>query len=542
MIGHAFSFTIASGLVLAAMYLIYKLLLANQKQLAYNRAILLAIYVLAPAITAIYGLTKSAATNTGLSTAAINGTIDFELPTATIIDAGSASAPLWATILLYAWLAGMAVMVLTTIAGQIRLVHIIKKSDVSILADGRKLRVVEREDIAPFSFGNTIVMSRADWESSAKMIIIHESRHLDLHHTIDLVAARLVIIVNWFNPAAWLMAEELRSVHEFQADMAVLRSGVDARQYQLLLIKKAVGKSFPAIANSLNHSNLKKRITMMIKSNQSKSRRLRALALVPAAAAAILVTNIPAVASAITAISDASLTGHTAVENLAIAPSTTLSETVAEVTAPSESKVTQNSETANDSASQNNQADEKQSSAESSTKITIKGNPSTTTDAETPEIYVDGKLFEGDLNNISPDAIESMRIVKDKAPAQIHITLKKGEKALKAAETMPQFPGGEMAMMQWLMQNIKYPDIPEAEMPEKLRVIAEFVIDTDGHTTDVQIKRGGPEAFNEEAKRVILAMPAFEPGTKDGKPVKVTYTLPINFSAVKSAPKNDAAK
>lgn len=542
MIGHAFSFTIASGLVLAAMYLIYKLLLANQKQLAYNRAILLAIYVLAPAITVIYGLTKSAAINTGLSTTAISGTIDFELPTATIIDAGSATAPLWATILLYAWLAGMAVMVLATIAGQIRLAHILKKSDVSILADGRKLRVVERDDIAPFSFGNTIVMSRADCESSAKMIIIHESRHLDLHHTIDLVAARLVIIVNWFNPAAWLMAEELRSVHEFQADMAVLRSGVDARQYQLLLIKKAVGKSFPAIANSLNHSNLKKRITMMIKSNQSKSRRLRALALVPAAAAAILVTNIPAVASAISSISDASLTSHSAVENLAIAPSTALSGTVAEVTAPSESKVTQISETANDSAIQNNKADEKQSSAESSTKITIKGNPSATTDAETPEIYVDGKLFEGDLNNISPDAIESMRIVKDKAPAQIHITLKKGEEAIKSAETMPKFPGGEVAMMQWLMQNIKYPDIPEAEMPEKLRVIAEFVIDTDGHTSDVQIKRGGPEAFNEEAKRVILAMPAFEPGTKDGKPVKVTYTLPINFSAIKSAPKNDTAK
>ena len=104
--------------------------------------------------------------------------------------------------------------------------------------------------------------------------------------------AQLVAVFQWYNPAAWLMREELKAVHEYQADSGVISSGVNPREYQMLLIKKAVGARFPSLANSLNHSKLKKRITMMYNPKTSASRRLRVLALAPAFAAAVLVTDI----------------------------------------------------------------------------------------------------------------------------------------------------------------------------------------------------------------------------------------------------------
>ena len=69
----------------------------------------------------------------------------------------------------------------------------------------------------------------------------------------------------WMNPLVWLMESSFRDVHEYEADDAVLRSGVNASQYLLLLVKKAVGSSSYALANSFNHSLLKNRITMMLK-------------------------------------------------------------------------------------------------------------------------------------------------------------------------------------------------------------------------------------------------------------------------------------
>ena len=103
----------------------------------------------------------------------------------------------------------------------------------------------------------------------------------------------------WYNPAAWLMRRELRTVHENQADEAVLRKGFDAAKYQQLLIEKAAGVRLESLANSLNHSNIYKRITMMNKQTNRAARRLRVLALAPALMLAAAATSAPAVASAI---------------------------------------------------------------------------------------------------------------------------------------------------------------------------------------------------------------------------------------------------
>ena len=230
----------------------------------------------------------------------MNGFLDLGIPSVAVAkkveSAGSWSV---AKIALCIYIVGMVVALCHTAFGFIKLISIIssgtmiEKSDYNIV-------LIQDSGIAPFSWRRYIVMDKADFSSSGDMIILHESRHLMLRHWLDIALAELVCVVQWFNPVAWLMSDELRTVHEFQADRAVLESGVDTREYQLLLIKKAVGSRLPSLANSLNHSNLKKRITMMFKSSPSGWRRLsRIAALVPALAVAFVALQQAPIAQAI---------------------------------------------------------------------------------------------------------------------------------------------------------------------------------------------------------------------------------------------------
>ena len=191
-----------------------------------------------------------------------------------------------------------------------------------IIRSGEKLRrpaytlvITPDSRFAPFSWMHYVVISRADYDSAAHTILTHETEHIRCQHWIDLLLAQAVCIVNWFNPAAWLMRDELMLVHEYQADMAVIDSGHDTQQYQLLLIKKAVGARFPSLANSLNHSKLKKRITMMYKEKSGAGRRFKALALVPMLAIALGVAGVPAVRAAVTTIRSSEISTAKVTEN-----------------------------------------------------------------------------------------------------------------------------------------------------------------------------------------------------------------------------------
>lgn len=320
--GTLFSYSIYSAIIMAMLYLTYKWVLAGENQHRANRAILLSIYAVSmTAFPLSLWLRALATRHTATST---TGIADVELP---IISGAELPDSSVADVLLWIYLAGMAVVAIHTLLVWIRLARIV--SDGEQMPVGHyTLVLTDRKGIAPFSWRRYIVMSRGDYADSGQMILCHETRHLDLHHPVDLMVAQLVAIIEWWNPAAWLMREELKTVHEYQADSCVLASGVNAREYQMLLIKKAVGARFPSLANSLNHSKLKKRITMMYSQKKSAKRRMRALALLPALGAAVLTANLPAVASAMSEASSAELFSQSA------APM------------PSDSKVTKTSETA----------------------------------------------------------------------------------------------------------------------------------------------------------------------------------------------------
>ena len=150
-------------------------------------------------------------------------------------------------------------------------------------AGGIRVHVL-RGDVAPLSYFRHIVVSEEDMRSNAREILTHERAHIRLGHSLDLVLMNLLIVVQWWNPASWLLRRELQQIHEYEADEAVLKEGVDARQYQLLLIRKSVGNQLFSMANNLNHNSLKQRIRMMKKQKQSPWLSLKVLAMVPVAA------------------------------------------------------------------------------------------------------------------------------------------------------------------------------------------------------------------------------------------------------------------
>lgn len=135
-----------------------------------------------------------------------------------------------------------------------------------------------------FSWGRIVVLSQEDYEQNRETVLLHERMHLHYCHTADLLWMELLIVLHWFNPAAWLLMRELRKVHEFEADSGVLSHGIDATQYQLLLVKKSVGTRLYSMASGFGHSKLKKRINMMLKKRTSKWARLKLLLFVPVAA------------------------------------------------------------------------------------------------------------------------------------------------------------------------------------------------------------------------------------------------------------------
>lgn len=95
-------------------------------------------------------------------------------------------------------------------------------------------------------------------------------------------------------------------------------------------------------------------------------------------------------------------------------------------------------------------------------------------------------------------------------------------------EVMPQFPGGDKAMMEFLSKNIKYPTIPQ-ENGTQGRVVVQFVVDKDGSITNPEIARGVDPYLDREALRVISSMPKWKPGMQRNTPVRVKYTLPVYF-------------
>lgn len=190
----------------------------------------------------------------------------------------------WGDLLFLLYVAGILFLIGRHIASLVRLFGLLKRGQMQRLDDGTCLYLHQQADIAPFSWMKYIVISEADYRENGRQIVAHEQAHISNRHSWDLLLVEVCLLAQWFNPAAWLLRQELQNIHEYEADDTVLRRGINAKEYQLLIIKKAVGARLYSLANSLNHSSLKKRLTMMMKEKSHPWARLKYLYVLPLAA------------------------------------------------------------------------------------------------------------------------------------------------------------------------------------------------------------------------------------------------------------------
>ena len=185
----------------------------------------------------------------------------------------------WGQIIALLYWAGFIFCLMTTLLSFRKMFVLIRSG--RKLQQGRYTLILVPSCVSPFSWGRYIILSEEDYEKYPDEILTHEMMHLKSHHSIDLLFMECILWLHWFNPAIWLLKRELKDIHEYQADKGVRTQGVDATKYQLLLVKKAVGSSLYTLANSFNHSKIKKRITMMLKGKSNNWARLKLLLLVP---------------------------------------------------------------------------------------------------------------------------------------------------------------------------------------------------------------------------------------------------------------------
>ena len=259
------------ALLFLALYIFFRLFLSKESFHAFNRAVVLLSILLSLVIPfCVVTLHVSAAA----SPVQIPGLSEF------VPSVQGSSGFDWAALLIAVYITGAAAVLLSVAASVISLLKLVSRGRKIRRKDGTVLVLVDSA-VTPMSWMNYMIMPAEDSEAVSESIIVHERAHIRLHHSFDILFADLFTAMQWFNPAAWMMREDLRSIHEYEADEQVLKSGIDAKQYQLLLVKKAFGANGRSVSNNFNHGKLKKRIAMMLMKKSSAFKALKFLYVVP---------------------------------------------------------------------------------------------------------------------------------------------------------------------------------------------------------------------------------------------------------------------
>ena len=591
-------YSIKSALVLTMLYVPYVLMLRRESFFRFNRMMLLGILLLSLALPLCNVPWMSLDHQPVVQAAQVQmlelGIPVHVLPEVQIVAEKQETAFMPFNFSLFHLLAliyiiGMA-MLLVTRLWQVGRLQLGLRKGVLWQEDRQGISIYcHAEDVAPFSWMKSIVISQQDFDEAGREIILHETGHILGCHSWDVVLLTVVQMVQWWNPLAYMLGISLRDVHEYEADDYVLRQGVSAQAYQLLLIRKAVGSGSYAFANSFEHSLTKKRITMMKKIKSNPWMRSKALYVIPVAALALSAFATPKFIAPIEgAVSNLEGKGTENSPNLQAsgekrkvvevknAPRIVVDGK--EMTPHEAIKAVQGKEIKNSLTTQ----------PDGSTTLSIKTRP------ENALIVLNGKIVEvpedakgiqdeerlTKLLNIDAEDVESITVLqKDAAVAKWGDKGSNGAivintKEAGASKSVPEanedsiydrvthnakYPGGDVEFYKFLSENVRYPKLCQ-EFGVTGRVIVNFVVNKDGSITDlkklrcpgkvlsqvdvVSYKKDNPDATElpkegqdlgdllyEEAVRILKLMPKWEPAKdKDGNVVRSRFVVPIVFN------------
>ena len=548
-----FLYSVKSALVLTLLYLPYMLILRKESFFRLNRTVLLLILLLSLVLPLmnIHSLSWDSqpvvqAARQQMVEVGIPVNAGMLLPEVAVQGERNGIQVSWFHIVSFLFVLGMLFVFFLRVSQILRMGYVIRTGSLWHQREDGVMVYCHADDVSPFSWMDNIVISARDYDENAREILLHERGHVMARHSWDLLLLALLQTMQWWNPLVYILGGSLRDVHEYEADDFVLRSGVSAKAYQLLLIKKVVGASSYTFANNFDHSLTLKRITMMQKSKSSVWMRSKVLYIIPMATLALS----------------------------AFATSESVSPSGNEI-AKNEDKVIK--------ISPSGQADG-----------TKKVGSSVVFPTDSNVVcLLDGKeATQETARALSPEEIESITVVKNPEAAAsmgypgktVQVIKTKKDGAVLSSYDTPQkvsyvpnpgvqaqFKGGEGALIKWLATNIKYPS--EAQSQGVMgRVQVEFFITETGQITNIraiafgkhapegsktlpeavvmayakekkaegkelsaqeqQAYKRAVEALLAESVRVVGAMPAWEPGYVDKektKPCTTRYVLPLMF-------------
>lgn len=396
-----FVYILQSAVCLAILFLFYSILLSRETFYRYNRVALLCLiplsFVLPLCHLPLFTENESVAP---VPVVILDNLSAFSYVTD---DVGATAAPvpvaLVAAIVLY-W-AGVVFFVARYIVTIVHLLRLMSSGRRVTDDEGRQIIVLPRS-IAPFSWFGRIVLSEEDYAAHSREILLHESAHIRKRHSLDLLVADLCTWLQWFNPAAWLLKRELQTVHEYEADAEVIDQGIDARQYQLLLIKRSVGSKFYCVTNHFNHNKLNKRITMMLKKKSNRKATWKYLYVIPVALCTVTVFARPEVSERLDEIASTDLLAM--LDKVDSQSATDQSQMV--ITAASNSNQTNTLNVNIDESGDSSQGNKLK------INITENGKPAS---MDSALCIVDGKkVSREEIDKLSPDQIKSVTVLKGK--------------------------------------------------------------------------------------------------------------------------------
>lgn len=378
----------------------------------------------------------------------------------------------------------------------------------------------------PFSFFKMIfIHPESHSEKEIDEILTHECTHVFQWHSVDVMICELITVICWVNPFAWLLKREVRHNLEYLVDNTVIQSGYDCKSYQYHLLGLAHHYQAAAtLYNSFNVLHLKNRISMMNKKRSHGIGRTKYLIFIPLAAFLMLLSNIEAVAR---------ITGEIAAEAVAGVKEAT------EISVLSEDDVKVSGQVIDDF-----------NGPVIGANVIVKGtNVGTITDTEgyfvlettknavlrfsfpgmkAKEVAVKDVQGKLKVQLYSDGSAQGSQSAPPPPPMSPQISTDPSDLVFTVVEVMPEFPGGQGALLQFLAKSIKYPVIAQQNGIQG-RVTCSFVVGKDGVIRNIEVIRGVDPSLDLEATRVISMMPKWKPGMQKGKEVSVKYTVPVTF-------------
>ena len=354
-------------------------------------------------------------------------------------------------------------------------------------------------------------------------IMRHEMSHISHRHSWDILFAEVMMILQWFNPFIYLYKKELQSLHEYQADRDVVATGVDKKNYMMLILQQCTAVDFSGMSNNFSLILTKKRIKMITRNEKAKGLWWRLLATLPVLAI-LMIAN----------------TKVTAQEKKAVDKPITVEmgrfEIFDDDGAPMQLKDTVFYAVDGSYVKFETSDSFQPESGEPCKKLTV-----TSYDADGNQrnnFFITETERRGDTSTYT---VEPFTLSGNLFEQLFDLATSYEDTVYQIVEQMPQYTGGEEAMMKYVAENIKY---PQAAKDKNIsgRVFVGFIVEKDGSVSTVKVLRGIGGGCDEEAVRVISSMPKWKPGIKDGKPVRVSYMMPLTFKLTEGQPAKPSKK